>query len=58
MEIRVVQFFAWLPVRIGWDIRWLRTVRVRYEYTIERDTGGMCSSAEMWIPIEFLPLEN
>lgn len=58
MEIRVVQFFAWLPVRIGWDIRWLRTVRVRYEYTIEHGAGGMSACVEVWTPIEFLPLEQ
>lgn len=58
MEIKVVQFFAWFPVRIGWDIRWLRTVRVRYEYTVEQGVSGMSGCVEVWIPIEFLSLEQ
>lgn len=58
MEIRVRQFFAWFPVRIGWEFRWLRTVRVRYEYSIDDGVGGMSACVEVWTPIEFLPLDD
>ena len=30
--IRVVEYFAWFPVTIGEETRWLETVRIEQEY--------------------------
>jgi hypothetical protein len=51
---KVEQFFAWLPVMIGFRFRWLVTVRVRYVY--EFDAGGGFESGMSWIAVEFLPV--
>ena len=30
-----ITFFAWLPIKIGIEVRWLETVTVQYQYNFQ-----------------------
>lgn len=48
-DLKVEQFYAWLPVVCGWRVRWL--CRVRVEYIFVWDDGTQCGG---WTPNRFL----
>jgi len=55
-DTKIVQFFAWVPVVIGFRVRWLCTVRVKYQLVFDAG-AGIVGSAHIWEPIEFLSVE-
>ena len=51
---KVCRFFALMPVRIGFKVRWLVMVRVRYVYVESRDESGWSTGERYWRAEEFL----
>jgi len=49
-DIKTVNFFAWRPIRIGQDWRWLERVTVEYRF---RD-GGVIDFRGYWFPVKFI----
>ena len=50
-----ITFFAWLPIKIGIEVRWLETVTVQYQYNFQtfRKYNDTIISG-IWEPICFL----
>lgn len=56
-RIRIRQFFAWWPIEIDGDWRWLETVRVEYEgHTVFICSQFSMYHREWWVPVRFLDL--
>lgn len=48
-EEHIITKFAWLPIRIGWETRWLKKVRIKRYYWISDISGRM-----YWENVEFV----
>lgn len=55
-DVKVEQFFAWFPVRAGFRVRWLCTVRIKY-VLYEDFGGGLGGFTAIWTPVEFMPVQ-
>lgn len=51
-EVRERQYFAWFPVYVGRERKWLETVRVLQKW------WPCYNNSEGWTNIEFLPRET
>jgi len=47
-ETRIKTFFAWLPVEVNHEVRWLEYVTVEQEYTCG------CEDSPYWKDIKFI----
>ena len=52
-DIKIKRKFAWLPIEIGNEVRWLEWVTVRYRYGYNESI-----SLFSWIPVEFIDKDN
>ena len=48
-EEHIITKFAWLPISIGWETRWLEKVRIKRYYWISDISGCM-----YWENVEFV----
>ena len=48
-EERIITWFAWLPVRIGREMRWLESVTVSQVYAVDTES----SFDHQWLNLEF-----
>lgn len=57
---RIVTFFAWWPIQLGNDWRWLETVTVRYRCAIRNINWlpGGPNYQPVWEKVEFVKNEN
>ena len=55
-ERRTKTWFAWFPVWIDNDLRWLETVRVVFEYSKANAFLPPCAPYKKWVKRYFLDL--
>ena len=53
-DIKTTSFFAWSPIQIGQDWRWLERVTVEYRYV----ASGIIDWHGCWLKVKFIDKES
>lgn len=60
-DLKTCNWFAWIPVQIGCEYRWLEWVSVEYEYegggTYDDGIHSFTTSGS-WVPVRFLEIST